>query len=573
MTEKRHTKLEPYWSLSLHGQPNAIRLLDLSPSLWTARLHGTLRIVSLDDQPEYEALSYTWGASTEGRSMTVDSHCQLQITDNLFRALRRLRRKARTRTVWIDAICIDQDDDEEKSQQVSMMGTIYNKATSVVLWLGECPGSRMTDLWTIRPPYVRKDSPRELTTRGYKFVAALDSAIGDTNPKWSERAWVVQEFVMAEKLVLLCGPLEIMYKETDFQTHYLPIPHFDSFSTATLYMTTLRSRFGEQSISEAWLNTSLTSCSDPRDKVYSLLSMINEEEARLIKVDYGQSYADLCATTTFVSMFVQREPSILAMVDLDRSPEDNLPTWAVDFAVGRLPLRPLSLSRGTRCCAEAYVDLSSDARLLTISGVPHDRVIRSFSTPSATHSEIGENTAKLAEQVADFLQACMEDEDSCSFIRRMQGTVEHLIEPSLLMVRGDETRLDAVIDAAFAVWDDIEIGARQCNKDSNARCECGICEKRTQPALNLYHFLRYARSNSETITFFVTAQRRIGIAASSLEVDDQLVYVNSYHPIVLRRSGDCYVFRGFAMLHSIRKLREPNGWRTPGMQEQKFVLC
>lgn len=101
--------------------------------------------------PHYEALSYVWGPVEEHSAKIRVSHLSrygtqlggwLPARRNLMSALRHLRRADRPRDLWIDAICIDQDDDVAKGPQVAMMGDIYQRAASVVVWLG--PGTQNT---------------------------------------------------------------------------------------------------------------------------------------------------------------------------------------------------------------------------------------------------------------------------------------------------------------------------------------------------------------------------------------------------------------------------------------------
>ncbi|KIM94077.1 hypothetical protein OIDMADRAFT_136612, partial [Oidiodendron maius Zn] len=84
----------------------------------------------------YVALSYVWGGSgapatieLEGRSFTV--------TPNLYSALKNLRHRSQNRYLWVDAICINQADMEERNHQVSQMCFIYEQAAAVLMWLGE----------------------------------------------------------------------------------------------------------------------------------------------------------------------------------------------------------------------------------------------------------------------------------------------------------------------------------------------------------------------------------------------------------------------------------------------------
>ncbi|KAF1982758.1 hypothetical protein K402DRAFT_295350, partial [Aulographum hederae CBS 113979] len=86
----------------------------------------------------YDALSYAWESDKGTTIIQVDGH-HLQVTRNLAHALRRLRRPGVARTLWVDAICINQSDNEEKSRQVGMMKNIYESASFVLIWLGPEP--------------------------------------------------------------------------------------------------------------------------------------------------------------------------------------------------------------------------------------------------------------------------------------------------------------------------------------------------------------------------------------------------------------------------------------------------
>ena len=115
------------------------RVLVLQPSLhYDAPLACILREVSLADKrcPRYMALSYVWGAKHGDRPITCEGKTIL-ITKNCDEALRSLRRRWRRIVIWVDAICIDQSDNKDKSRQVPMMGDIYSHAKEVVIWLGK----------------------------------------------------------------------------------------------------------------------------------------------------------------------------------------------------------------------------------------------------------------------------------------------------------------------------------------------------------------------------------------------------------------------------------------------------
>ncbi|KAK8129087.1 hypothetical protein PG984_010195 [Apiospora sp. TS-2023a] len=128
-----------------HHKPLAskrrIRVLDLLPARKRdAPVRCRIRQIRLKDaRDQYEALSYVWGAK-EG-SVPIDCEGrQLLVTPNCHDALIELRSKSDIRPLWIDAICIDQGgaigSTEERNHQVRLMGKIYQKASTVVVWLG-----------------------------------------------------------------------------------------------------------------------------------------------------------------------------------------------------------------------------------------------------------------------------------------------------------------------------------------------------------------------------------------------------------------------------------------------------
>ena len=122
---------EPYQP----NPPSHTRLLLLSPGTGAQPLHGILEYVNIDHAPAYEALSYTWGPHHTPNSMYCHNG-YLPIRTNLEAALLNLRLSTQARRLWIDAICINQHDLNERSKQVQYMRHIYKRATRVIIWLG-----------------------------------------------------------------------------------------------------------------------------------------------------------------------------------------------------------------------------------------------------------------------------------------------------------------------------------------------------------------------------------------------------------------------------------------------------
>ncbi|PMD32080.1 HET-domain-containing protein, partial [Hyaloscypha variabilis F] len=100
-------------------------------------IKAKLEVIPLATPIAFEALSYVWGRRRQRRAMQLGSSARMfSATENLIVALRHLRYPDRTRTLWVDALCINQKDEREKSLQVGMMGSIYSHAERVLIWLG-----------------------------------------------------------------------------------------------------------------------------------------------------------------------------------------------------------------------------------------------------------------------------------------------------------------------------------------------------------------------------------------------------------------------------------------------------
>jgi hypothetical protein len=127
--------MQPYEYSEL-TDPGELRLLILAPGGGSAPLGCRLKHTILSNQPIYEALSYAWGDPTKAKEIICEDR-SISITESLFTALRHLRHVDEERTIWADAVCIDQSSDSEKNHQLALMGMIYSKAARTIVWLGE----------------------------------------------------------------------------------------------------------------------------------------------------------------------------------------------------------------------------------------------------------------------------------------------------------------------------------------------------------------------------------------------------------------------------------------------------
>ncbi|CAG9988039.1 unnamed protein product [Clonostachys byssicola] len=125
---------------SLNQSDEEIRVIHLASGSDGSFIECTLHKISLKSNPapKYDALSYTWGDATDTREIILNGYV-VNVTHNLFLALRRLRQKEEERVIWVDAVCINQLDLDERAQQVDLMRKVYSLCTQAVIWLGEPP--------------------------------------------------------------------------------------------------------------------------------------------------------------------------------------------------------------------------------------------------------------------------------------------------------------------------------------------------------------------------------------------------------------------------------------------------
>ncbi|OCL14441.1 HET-domain-containing protein [Glonium stellatum] len=163
----------------------------------------------------YEALSWCWGTSRQTSYINIRKDGNLyakHVSRSLLNALRALRRPKKDCYFWIDAVCIDQDNLQEKNHQVEMMSEIYGRASRVCIWLGERDKSSEMALKFIKTEILQLQNFDELCAdeqSSEKWGALLDLM----QRPWFSRRWVVQEVALARKAVIYCGVDKISWRE------------------------------------------------------------------------------------------------------------------------------------------------------------------------------------------------------------------------------------------------------------------------------------------------------------------------------------------------------------------------
>jgi hypothetical protein len=190
-----------------------------------------MHTANFSNNPVYKALSYVWG-TLEDTSTIIVNGIPTKATKNLASALRHIRHNRLAEIIWVDAICINQRRITERNHQVSIMPRIYTNAKEVIAWLGDSYddsdeamgllhrwGSALAEAGidcyeAVRPSldwFQDRDKADELITsikhafseKAWKALASLYQ-----RPYW-RRLWIFQEFVLAEHITVMCGPVRV----------------------------------------------------------------------------------------------------------------------------------------------------------------------------------------------------------------------------------------------------------------------------------------------------------------------------------------------------------------------------
>ena len=315
-------------------------------------------------KPDYEALSYTWGSAATpeiayvGKSFAAvqdvtDSPTTLALGQNLACALKYLRYTDKTRRLWIDAVCINQSDIEERGSQVSQMDKIYKFANRVVVWLGP-------ELNNIKRSFsVLKHIGRQVeVTRNNLYGPSPDctedlwydptfilpydeqtwQAIYDlVGLPWFHRLWILQEIQLANsKSILLCGTQEIPWylfrrsmicvtgkqKGLPFKLHERLRHHIFAICTNT----------EGQSLHSLFYISRFSKCAEPVDKVYGILGLAPKIIVNKITPNYLIYYGEVYKSTLLEHIKLTSRIELFGGCNL-RYPVANMPSWVPNWGM------------------------------------------------------------------------------------------------------------------------------------------------------------------------------------------------------------------------------------------------
>ncbi|KAG7291026.1 hypothetical protein NEMBOFW57_001034 [Staphylotrichum longicolle] len=496
-------------------------------------------------QPEFEALSYTWGSAGLGSGEHVrieqsddfphrapdDPDMILSVTDNLAAALRHLRSPTDPRTLWIDALCINQADVVERGRHVARMGSVYALATRVVAWLGPEADDSTRALETLehlgkqiemkgtgeilspicdRPEWVHKFPCDDATLRALRALL---------HRRWFQRLWVWQEIVLANlDAHVQCGRKTVSWyflrrglvilRETDLPRAEMRAGLMPNPLCWLPYIFEADYRVWH-GVSKLLHSAGQTGCVDPRDRIYALLGMCEPRLAARVRVDYTLPHAQVYAD--FFKLFVESYQSLLLLqyCDLERRGFADAPTWVPDW--DNTVVRPWQLVYAAGL-SRAQVAFDPESGAMTALGV---RAAKVAAVSEKKWLDSPDSVVQVFEMMKDWYriwrQHCSED-----------APLEEFITPLVYGWTSERRHVGISVAAHVADWLDLTGGDEEPSADKLGR------------SVLLQSIIRDER----TCAFFCTDKGQCGLGSVGTKTGDTVsVILGSDYVMILRPQG------------------------------------
>ena len=385
-----------------------IRLMCLRGAPAGSKLECDLALHSLSSKattPAYEALSYVW-AEVEGEEVMRVDDLQHTITANLAIALAQLRYEDRDRMLWVDAICINQENVIERGHQVKLMGMLYARATKTLIWLGpesQDSAQAIEDLEQLSqdkhlsevPFYGDHSGPSDAWLPApTERITPLENML--KRSYWS-RTWVVQEIVNAREATVFCGSSSISWEKCERVRDNWP-KHSRQCCNFECNAMDARTRRVMNWINSSWKRyqdqdgdllgrLSLTRGLHAKlehDKIYGALGLVHDQTC-FLDPDYQATWQSVFRDWT-ANMIIDAGNLDVFLHTENSSREQSLPSWVPDWTKYRSSLRfqaerlehhrHISRSFNAAGSSNLRSTLRQEGDILHLAGFPLDVVHR-----------------------------------------------------------------------------------------------------------------------------------------------------------------------------------------------------
>ncbi|KAJ4286286.1 hypothetical protein N0V90_013320 [Kalmusia sp. IMI 367209] len=341
---------------------DTIRVLALLPEDGPT-LKATMFCVNLSSGPIYEALSYVWGDMEADASYFLDiDGTIMKITPNLHHALQALRPRQSPRVLWVDAVCVNQNDNKDKETQICMMEEIYRSANHVAVYLGEPATVSVTLFSFLNRDVHGEDSAEkaveELGQKESDIRQLLEAFVHFCHLPWWNRIWVQQEYSLAQTnptFHLGKSSIHISALLRDWRmlqgkvaTHLVPFAGGFKLDIDVLMswqpimrqilhvygVLTLRSAHNRSEFPHLWLPRGILKkvnlrCTNPRDRIYGMRSFLDPVAQAVFTPNYSEPVGTTFHKLATWILAIDGWQQVFWWYPYRLSP--NMPSWVPDF--------------------------------------------------------------------------------------------------------------------------------------------------------------------------------------------------------------------------------------------------
>ncbi|KAH6647088.1 heterokaryon incompatibility protein-domain-containing protein [Truncatella angustata] len=258
----------------------------------------SLETHDMSECPPYFALSYVWGIDAPRHEMVINDGVLLA-RNSLWLALSQLKTRQvdlKVKYFWIDAICINQDDILERGHQVNLMGDIYSHARFVVAWLGSETDDSHAAIKAISTYNLTTDK----TEKDMLLAENSSHVVSLLQRSYFERMWIVQEFILAEEIIMICGSDSFRWdREMSNIVKAMTTKWLDKDEGTGVTVWLASERFNRKQtgypmeLYRLLVYFRSCRCSDLRDRVYALIGLLDPSHSRSWTADYTISREQL----------------------------------------------------------------------------------------------------------------------------------------------------------------------------------------------------------------------------------------------------------------------------------------
>jgi len=346
----RYRRLNP-------DQFRVLNIIEFEPVLLARLTHHDDNVPTI-----YHALSYAWGDQPPTETIECDDQ-QIKVTRHLLEGLKSIYATTGISVIWVDAICINQEDDNEKASQVAKMHRIYREATSVVVWLGSSKDDSdlamdaIVQASRIEQPELPTDENEALISilrhsenTPILFDPSMFTPVARLSDRaWFRRLWIAQEYFCARAVTFCCGQKSIsgeafikVLMSLSIHSFGRTVPKaFGDEDVSKLYLgfkmltelQRIKSELERLTFFELVLHGRKRVAKEPLDRIYAVYGMaenLDNPYKKAIPINYSadnkSNYWNVFISFAKVALLHEPHLRLLSVVDSADRPKE-LPSW------------------------------------------------------------------------------------------------------------------------------------------------------------------------------------------------------------------------------------------------------